>query len=59
MADVTLDDVLLHVAEHGYNNMCATCRQCEYVADDGVHICMLTKQVIKVHAAACARYKEA
>lgn len=37
--------------------ICATCRLCEYIADEQVHICMNTLQPVQLKEPGCPAYK--
>ena len=36
--------------------ICATCRLCEYIADSHFHICMLTRQTVRLQDT-CSNHK--
>ena len=37
--------------------ICATCRLCEYIADEQVHICMNSLQPVQLKEPGCPAYK--
>lgn len=42
---------------HWHNpQICATCRLCEYIADSHCHICMLTRQPVRLQDT-CSNHK--
>lgn len=36
---------------------CAVCCHLQYIADDAVHICMLTRQIVDPRSPACVNYQ--